>query len=188
MFFCEFSTPIRFWSTQHCWACGRSLSPTDPYFPLNLTFAGLLADVGVHVLPGPCPHFINSGEFLSLYLSFFYRDHGFLSFVLSHFNFFMNRTTTTPESLSFFNIFLLFWNELIINIFCLICTWLDWLLCSNENQKTSLRSDAISKFPWPQSNFGGCEHFIHFLFLDSPPCCRMASRGFGRQRANTLSW
>ena len=98
--------------------------PTDPCFPLNLTFVGLLADVGVHVLPGPCPHFINSGEFLSLYLSFFYRNHEFLSFVLSHFNFFLEpHHYNARVIIFFFTIFLLFWNELIINILSLLRTW-----------------------------------------------------------------
>ena len=60
--------------------------------------------------------------YLFIFLSFFATMNFYLSFFLTSTSF-LNRTTTTPESLSFFTIFLLFWNELIINILSLLRTW-----------------------------------------------------------------
>ena len=60
--------------------------------------------------------------YLFIFLSFIATMNFYLSFFLTSTSF-LNRTTTTPESLSFFTIFLLFWNELIINILSLLRTW-----------------------------------------------------------------
>ena len=60
--------------------------------------------------------------YLFIFLSFIATMNFYLSFFLTSTSF-LNRTTTTPESLSFFTIFLLSWNELIINILSLLRTW-----------------------------------------------------------------
>ena len=60
--------------------------------------------------------------YLFIFLSFIATMNLYLSFFLTSTSF-LNRTTTTPESLYFFTIFLLFWNELIINILSLLRTW-----------------------------------------------------------------